>query len=451
MASILGDNISNKLGKYLGVFVDDQPRNNRAFLDLVNKVELKLSGWKAKLLSQAARLTLVKSVLQSTPIYQLSVLDFPNKYSNLLDSTSINFYWAKQVWRILDKPLSIYSQWSTAKYFNRDLEATPKKLTQPYAIWKCINKAGSLIFDNLWWQIGNGEQARARNKKCMESKNISPMQTVVMIHQQWDSITQAFCTNSQTISRSSYRVDRRTSNIPSAANVLHLFKYKNHLNAYLILGYGDIQYIVLEKKGHVQLLRNQGNDPSQVIIIQDISFLQRQRNISIAAATQGSQIVKQYALQLTTSYNTLAQNAPQDFLDVHNAARAEVGVGPMAWNETVESYAQNYAIQRIKNCEMEHSGGPYGENLAENYGNMNGSDAVKFWLTEKPNYDYASNKCVNDECLHYTQIVWRDSNQLGCARAKCNNGWMFVIVAIIHRVTLLAKDLTRKYDIETIE
>ncbi|KAF7802784.1 pathogenesis-related protein 1 [Senna tora] len=122
---------------------------------------------------------------------------------------------------------------------------------------------------------------------------------------------------------------------------------------------------------------------------------------------------------VTTSYNALAQNAHQDFLDVHNAARAEVGVDPMAWNGTVESYAQNYAIQRIKDCKMEHSGGPYGENLAENYGDMNGSDAVKFWLTEKPNYDYASNKCVNDECLHYTQIVWRDSVQLGCARAKC--------------------------------
>ncbi|XP_054779256.1 pathogenesis-related leaf protein 4-like [Prosopis cineraria] len=122
-----------------------------------------------------------------------------------------------------------------------------------------------------------------------------------------------------------------------------------------------------------------------------------------------------------------AQNTPQDFLQVHNEARDEVGVGPLYWNETLESYAQNYANERSYDCNLEHSGGPFGENIAEGYDDMKGSDAVKFWLTEKPNYDYHSNSCVNDECLHYTQIIWRDSHHLGCARAKCANGWMFVI------------------------
>ncbi|KAJ0077824.1 hypothetical protein Patl1_37279 [Pistacia atlantica] len=53
-------------------------------------------------------------------------------------------------------------------------------------------------------------------------------------------------------------------------------------------------------------------------------------------------------------------------------------------------------------CDLDHSMGPYGENLAEGYGNLNGVDAVKMWVSEKPNYDYASNSCVGDECLHYT-------------------------------------------------
>ncbi|KAL5560867.1 hypothetical protein UlMin_030614 [Ulmus minor] len=117
----------------------------------------------------------------------------------------------------------------------------------------------------------------------------------------------------------------------------------------------------------------------------------------------------------------------KEFLDSHNAVRAEVGVGPMRWNKTLSGYARKYALSRIGSCEMEHSGGPYGENLSEGFGYVRASDAVKFWASEKPHYDYASNKCVGDECRHYTQLVWRDSVNLGCARAKCLNGWMFVI------------------------
>nr|AVY54503.1 Hum s 3 allergen [Humulus scandens] len=116
------------------------------------------------------------------------------------------------------------------------------------------------------------------------------------------------------------------------------------------------------------------------------------------------------------------------YLDAHNAVRAKVGVGPMTWNKTLEDYAQKYANSRLSNkCEFEHSGGPYGENLCEGYGEMPGEQAVKYWADEKSHYDYASNSCVGGECGHYTQLVWRNSVQLGCARTMCSNGWMFVI------------------------
>ena len=134
------------------------------------------------------------------------------------------------------------------------------------------------------------------------------------------------------------------------------------------------------------------------------------------------------ALVLTHVHGFPRSNPNQDFVDAHNVARAKVGVAPLSWNHTIADYALKYANQQVKNnCEMEHSGGPYGENLAEGYGSMTGEEAVKFWLTEKPYYNYHSNSCVGDECLHYTQVVWRKSVHLGCARVKCHNGWMFVI------------------------
>lgn len=41
-----------------------------------------------------------------------------------------------------------------------------------------------------------------------------------------------------------------------------------------------------------------------------------------------------------------AQNLPQDYLVVHNDARAQVGVGPMSWDAGLTSRAQNYANSR---------------------------------------------------------------------------------------------------------
>ncbi|KAB2602701.1 S ribonuclease [Pyrus ussuriensis x Pyrus communis] len=90
-----------------------------------------------------------------------------------------------------------------------------------------------------------------------------------------------------------------------------------------------------------------------------------------------------------------AKEPHQDFIDEHNKARAEVGVGPIKWNETVAAYAQKYADSKIETCEMVHSQGPYGENLAEGWGSeMTSGQAVKFWVTEKPDYDYDSNSCT---------------------------------------------------------
>ncbi|KAL5537380.1 hypothetical protein UlMin_042322 [Ulmus minor] len=121
-----------------------------------------------------------------------------------------------------------------------------------------------------------------------------------------------------------------------------------------------------------------------------------------------------------------AQDWPQDYLNAHNKARAEVGVGPMAWDNKVAAYAQGYANQRV-DCSLVHSSGPYGENLAMSFGDLSGTAAVEMWIREKKNYDYNSNSCVGGDCLHYTQVVWRNSVRLGCAEVRCHNGGTFII------------------------
>ncbi|KAL5787959.1 hypothetical protein ACOSP7_004908 [Xanthoceras sorbifolium] len=94
--------------------------------------------------------------------------------------------------------------------------------------------------------------------------------------------------------------------------------------------------------------------------------------------------------------------------NAHNAARVQVGVANIVWDNTLESYALNYANSRKGDCNLVHLNGAYGENLAKGSGSFTGTAAVNLW------------------CLHYTQVVWRNSVSLGCARVQCNNGWWFV-------------------------
>ncbi|KAL5787952.1 hypothetical protein ACOSP7_004901 [Xanthoceras sorbifolium] len=122
-----------------------------------------------------------------------------------------------------------------------------------------------------------------------------------------------------------------------------------------------------------------------------------------------------------------AQDSPQDYLDAHNAARSQVGVGPVTWDDQVAAYAQNYTNQRISDCSLVHSDGSYGENIAMSSGDLSGTDAVQMWVNEMINYDYNSNSCAPDEvCGHYTQVVWRNSVRIGCAKVRCNTGGTFI-------------------------
>ncbi|KAI5448251.1 hypothetical protein KIW84_015611 [Lathyrus oleraceus] len=130
-----------------------------------------------------------------------------------------------------------------------------------------------------------------------------------------------------------------------------------------------------------------------------------------------------------------AQDSPADYVNTHNAARSKIDtnvrIPNIVWDNNIAAFAQNYANRR-KDCKLipSGSGGRYGEypgeNLAVSKGDMTGVEAVKLWVDEKFNYDYNSNSCVGGECLHYTQVVWKHSQRVGCGKVKCDNGGTFI-------------------------
>ena len=110
-------------------------------------------------------------------------------------------------------------------------------------------------------------------------------------------------------------------------------------------------------------------------------------------------------------------SVPREMLTAHNAARARVGVAPLAWSGRLAAHAQDWAdtlMARGEFAHRPHSG--YGENLFEITGaRATSSQVVSAWAEEARDYDYRSNKC-HGVCGHYTQIVWGDTREVGWAR-----------------------------------
>ncbi|GJW17162.1 RNA-directed DNA polymerase, eukaryota [Tanacetum coccineum] len=81
---------------YLGVKVGGIPSRSNFWEDVIDKISVRLSKWKLKTLSIGGRLTLIKSVLSSMPLYQMSMYKVPMGILNRMESI-----------RALDNPHSL--------------------------------------------------------------------------------------------------------------------------------------------------------------------------------------------------------------------------------------------------------------------------------------------------------------------------------------------------------
>ncbi|KAJ3674421.1 hypothetical protein LUZ60_005037 [Juncus effusus] len=132
---------------------------------------------------------------------------------------------------------------------------------------------------------------------------------------------------------------------------------------------------------------------------------------------------------LTVTLATFSQVNVQEILKAHNDERATLKLPPLVWSKQLELYAKAYAAKRAVDCALIHSMGEYGENLFQcsPAGTYTFADAVQYWIDEKQYYDYESNSCADGQmCGHYTQVVWANTKQVGCAHVTCLNGEDFM-------------------------
>lgn len=112
-------------------------------------------------------------------------------------------------------------------------------------------------------------------------------------------------------------------------------------------------------------------------------------------------------------------------LVLHNAERTRLGLPPLVWNPRLARDAGDYAKVLLERGRLQHSHANDREGQGENLwmgtaGAWNSEAMVEMFLDERRYFRAAKFPDVSltgnwNDVGHYTQIVWRDTKEVGCA------------------------------------
>jgi pathogenesis-related protein 1 len=133
---------------------------------------------------------------------------------------------------------------------------------------------------------------------------------------------------------------------------------------------------------------------------------------------------------VVSSGGTTASASTQEFLKVHNDARARVGVAPLRWSGQLAAYAQQWADHLASTGTFQHrpqTGTGYGENIFGGSDGYTPADAARNWLEERAAYRGGPVTPQNFSSVgHYTQMVWSGTTEVGYGIARGRNGVVVV-------------------------
>ncbi|GJR97182.1 RNA-directed DNA polymerase, eukaryota [Tanacetum coccineum] len=149
-AGLIGCSVMNNSFRYLGVKVGECMSRKVAWDDTIHKFMSRLSKWKVKTLSIGGRLTLIKSVLGASPLYNMSIFKVPKGVLKILEAARCNFFNGADP---LDRKIT-WVAWNKVLASKRkgglgvsSLYALNRALLLKWA-WRFISKDNS-----LWFQV----------------------------------------------------------------------------------------------------------------------------------------------------------------------------------------------------------------------------------------------------------------------------------------------------------
>lgn len=119
--------------------------------------------------------------------------------------------------------------------------------------------------------------------------------------------------------------------------------------------------------------------------------------------------------------------AEQEWLSEHNAARADVGLGPLRWNHDLRRAAAQWAETLARRGDFRHDPDlrmlSHGENLWKGTRERHAPwEMIDLFFAEQRHFrpgvfpDVSATGRWSD-VGHYTQIIWPETREVGCATA----------------------------------
>ena len=147
----------------------------------------------------------------------------------------------------------------------------------------------------------------------------------------------------------------------------------------------------------------------------------------------------------------------QAMLSAHNTERESLGIVSLRWSTRLQSLAQDWALDSARkdpfppfapghrpnrNNIVPGLPGYVGENIYVSDPETSGPSAVQYWVSEKVWYNHAKDTGYSfdtppgpgcsapqpdNSCGHFTQVVWRATELVGCGAAKAVDGSFYLV------------------------
>lgn len=145
-----------------------------------------------------------------------------------------------------------------------------------------------------------------------------------------------------------------------------------------------------------------------------------------------ARLCKSKSRSLSDGESCFGEDFAQECLRVHNEYRSRHGVHPLKLSKKLSRYSEEWAKRLASRGVIEHrNDSDYGENIFCSWSSnaahtVAGDEPVHHWYNEIKDHKFGKEP-TSLKTGHFTQVVWKDSRELGVAMARSRTGQVFVV------------------------